>query len=61
MGPKTTLYVLGLRKIYDYIDKDPKANLPKLGEYMDKFLPADSDMMGRLSVVKSVLEDSDNN
>ena len=61
MGPKTTLQVIGLRKIYDYIDKDPKENLPKLGEYMEKFLPADSDMMGRLSVIKSVLEDPNNN
>ena len=61
MGTKTTLQVIGLRKLYDYIDNNPEENLPKLGEYMDRFLPADSALIGQLSAIKSVLSDPDNN
>ena len=30
---------LGMRKVYDYLEKDPKTNLPKLMEMIDKVLP----------------------
>ena len=29
---------LGMRKVYDYLEKDPKTNLPKLMEMIDKVL-----------------------
>ncbi len=50
---------IGLEKIYDYLDKDPEANIPKLIEFLER-----SDKGGiarQLPVVKKVLSDPENN
>ena len=60
MSVKNNIYIAALRKVYDYLDKDPVNRLPKLGEYMDKFIPEDSPLSGQLSAVKSVLGNPDN-
>lgn len=61
MSVKNNIYIAALREVYDYLDKDPVNRLPKLGEYMDKFIPEDSPLSGQLSAIKSVLGDSGNN
>lgn len=47
--------------IYEYIDKNPKENLPKLGEYMDRFIPENLALSSQLSAIRDVLKDPDNN
>ena len=61
MSIKNNLYITALRKVYDYLDKDPVNRLPKLGEYMDKFIPDGSPLSGQLAAIKNVLGDPDNN
>ena len=51
---------LGMRKVYDYLEKDPKTNLPKLMEMMDKVLP-ESVYAPQRKVFREILEDQDNN
>ncbi len=47
MSIKTDIYASAIRGAYDFLDKDPVNNLPKPGEYMDKFIPEGS-RIGRL-------------
>lgn len=61
MSIKTTAQVIALRKIYDFIDKDPVNNLPRLGEYMDKYLPDGSALQLQLNAIREVLKDPENN
>ena len=56
-----TIQTAGLRMIYEYIDKNPKENLPKLGEYMDRFIPENLALSSQLSAIRDVLKDPDNN
>ena len=51
---------LGMRKAYDYLEKDPKTNLPKLMEMIDKVLP-ESVYAPQRKVFREILEDQDNN
>ena len=51
---------LGMRKVYDYLEKDPKTNLPKLMEMIDKVLP-ESVYAPQRKVFREILEDQDNN
>lgn len=60
MGIKTNLQAIGLRKTYEYIDKDPMNRLPKLVEIIDRFVPSGK-LDGQLAAIKSVVSDPDNN
>lgn len=60
MGMKTSLQSLGLRKAYEYIDKDPMNRLPKLVEIVDRFVPS-GNLDDQLGAIKSVVTDTDNN
>jgi len=57
---KTSLQAIGLRKAYEYIDKDPMNRLPKLVEIVDRFVPS-GNLDGQLAAIKSVVSDPDNN
>ena len=61
MSIKTSVQAAGLRKVYDYIEKDPVNNLPKVGEFMDKYMPSGTALDGQLAAVKEVLGNPDNN
>lgn len=39
MKIKTALQAAGLKKVYDYIDKDPHARLPQVVSLIEKFVP----------------------
>ncbi|MGN1020520.1 MAG: radical SAM protein [Aristaeellaceae bacterium] len=60
MSIKTSIQALGLRKAYDYIDKDPQARLPQAVAVLEKFVPAGSAMDAPLNGVKAMLADPDN-
>lgn len=59
MGLKTNLQAIGLRKAYDYIDKDPMNRLPMLVEIIDRFAPS-GNLDGQLAAIKAVVSDPDN-
>lgn len=60
MSIKTNLQAMGLKKVYDYIDKDPQKNLPWLAEVIDRFVPSGS-IDGQMSAIQSVVGDPDGN
>ena len=59
MSIKTSIQALGLRKAYDYIDKEPKARLPQVVSILEKFVPSGSAMDAPLNGVKAMLADPD--
>ena len=61
MSIKTNLEVAGLRKVYDWLDKDPEARLPKLAEYMEKYIPKTSNFEGPLRAIESILGNPESN
>ena len=61
MSIKTNIEVTALRKVYDYLDKDPVNRLPKLGEQIDRYVKEGSTLSGQLSAIKTVLNDPSNN
>lgn len=50
----------GFNRVYDYLDKDPRANLPKIMELVDKITPGDM-MKTQRAAFRRVLADPDNN
>ena len=60
MSIKSSLQAIGLRKAYEYIDKDPMNRLPKLVEIVDRFVPS-GNLDEQLAAIKSVVSDPDNN
>mgnify|MGYP006972356151 CR=1 FL=1 len=38
MSVKSNLEAVAIRKVYNYIEKDPVNNLPKVGAFMDKYV-----------------------
>ena len=61
MSIKQNVEIAALRKVYNWLDQDPANRLPKLGEYIDSYIPAGSTLGGQLEAIKSVLGDSENN
>lgn len=60
MGIKNALQAAGLRKVYEYVDKNPHENLAKAFTFAQKVLPSgDYDQM--LSVISEVASDPENN
>ncbi|SHI13562.1 Radical SAM superfamily enzyme, MoaA/NifB/PqqE/SkfB family [Sporobacter termitidis DSM 10068] len=60
MSIKSQLQAAGLRKAYDYVDKDPQKNLPKLVDFLDKFVPSGY-LDGQLDAIRTVAGDPENN
>lgn len=60
MSFKSNLQAIGLRKAYDYVDRDPQNNLPKVADVLNKFvLPGV--LHGQVDVIKNTLSDPENN
>ena len=51
---------LGMKKAYDYLEKDPEKNLPKLMDLLDKVLPKDLYASQR-DAIRQVLNEPDGN
>ena len=51
---------LGMKKAYDYLEKDPENNLPKLVDLLDKVLPKDLYTSQR-DAIRQVLNEPDGN
>ena len=51
---------IGLSKAYDYLEKDPDANIPKLMDWVDKFV-GDDYFKSQRATFRRVIEDRDNN
>lgn len=60
MGIKTNLQAIGLRKAYDYIDRDPQNNLPKIADFLGRFVPSGT-LNGQIDEIRRVLSDPENN
>lgn len=50
----------GLNKVYDYLEKDPRTNLPKVMDFVDKVTPGDM-MASQRATFRRVVNDPDNN
>lgn len=60
MGLVNTIQATALKKIYDYVDKNPRENFPKIIDMADKFLPH-GHFDPALNMVKKTVSDPDNN
>lgn len=60
MSIKTSIQAAALRKVFDYIDQDPATNLPKVGRFMEKYIPKGTNIEGQLDAIKQVISDPDN-
>ena len=60
MSIKSNLQAIGLKKAYEYIDRDPKNNLPKISEFLNHFVPSGI-LDGQLDAIKSVLSNPESN
>lgn len=61
MSIKTNAEAIALTKIYEYLDKDPANHLPKLGAFIDKYIPGGTSLGGQLAAIKAVLNNPNNN
>ena len=55
---------IGFRKVYEYLDKDPDANMPKLMDWVDKFAGGDSpnsSFPSQRAAFRRAIQDPDNN
>lgn len=60
MGIKSNLQAAGLRKAYEYIDTDPQNHLPKIVDFVDRFVPSGI-LDAQLDTIKKVVGDPENN
>ena len=60
MNVKNRATRMGLMKAYDYIEKDPEQNIPKLMNFLDTVLP-DSVLEIQRKAMREVLYDRNNN
>jgi len=52
MSIKQNVEIAALRKVYNWLDQDPANRLPKLGEYIDSYIPAGSTLGGQLEAIR---------
>lgn len=57
---KESLQAFGLKKVLDYLDNDPDANIPKLLHWVEK-LDRDGSFKGQLNAIKNAIEQPDGN
>lgn len=60
MDISTKFKMYGIKKAYEYLDKDPDNNIPKLMNWVDKF-DKDDLFVGQRNAFRSVIENPDNN
>lgn len=60
MGIRTTAAAAGLKAAYDFIDKDPAGNIPKLVNMLDAVLPA-SILAPQWAAIRTVITDPESN
>ncbi|MGE4352976.1 MAG: radical SAM protein [Oscillospiraceae bacterium] len=60
MSIQENLIKYSIIKAYDYLDRDPDTNMPKLLDLVEKIAPS-SDYASQISAVKAALSDPDNN
>ncbi|NLP46331.1 MAG: radical SAM protein, partial [Epulopiscium sp.] len=51
---------MSIKKVYDYLDKDPDKNIPKLMDWVDRFASKDL-FASQRKVFREVIENPDNN
>ena len=60
MGLTDTAKRYGLTKVYKYLEKNPRENLPKIMDFVDKVTPGDL-MKSQRDTFRRVVNDPDNN
>ncbi|WHE06124.1 radical SAM protein [Thermoanaerobacterium thermosaccharolyticum] len=60
MGIKSDLQVVALRKAYEFVDRDPETNIPKLVYFLDKFIPPGI-LDEQIDAVKKVISETESN
>lgn len=60
MGLKKNAVRMGLMKAYDYVNKDPENNIPKVMSFIDTVLP-ESVLETQRKAVRAVISDKENN
>ena len=61
MGIKLNFEIAAITKVYNWVDADPENRLPKLGDYIDRFIPENSGIKAQLKAIKTILGDPENN
>ena len=53
---------IGFRKVYEYLDKDPDANIPKLMDWVDRFAgDGPNSFPSQRAAFRRAIQDPDNN
>lgn len=60
MGLTDSAKRYGLNKVYEYLEKDPRTNMPKVMDFVDKVTPGDV-MKSQRDTFRRVIADPDNN
>ena len=60
MSVKNSAIRAGLMKAYDYMEKDPEQNIPKIMNFLDTVVP-DSVLEPQRKAIRKVIGDRDNN
>ncbi|MEA4815675.1 MAG: radical SAM protein [Lachnospiraceae bacterium] len=60
MNFSDNMKVLGMQKVYGYLEKDPEKNIPKIINLIEKFDKTKS-ISGQLKIIKEVMSDKNNN
>ena len=61
MSIKTEIEIAAIRKVYDWVDKDPAANMPKLGEMIEKYIPKDTAIAAQLGGIVKITKNPESN
>ena len=61
MGIKLGLEVAAIRKLYNWLVKDPEKNIPRIGDYIDKYVPENNRLHGQLAAIRKIVGDPENN
>ena len=60
MNIKTSIQAAGLKKAYNYIDKDPANNILKVMDFLDTVVPPDT-LAGQRRTIRAAVSDPENN